>query len=109
MRRHKPETLQESPYLVEALQVAYYHCVLDMPLKNIAELLGKSPATITRRLDAVRQAGWLHDPPAEVWERLQSRMTCADVEAALLSHFGDQLLQRITVIPVAVRPDAHAQ
>ena len=110
-RRHKPQSLQESPYLLEALQVAYYHCVLEMPLKNIAELLSKSPATITRRLDEVRQAGWLRDrpvfdPPAEVWHQLQSRMTCADVEAALLSHFGKDLLQRITVLPSVVRPAA---
>ncbi len=106
-RRHKPESLQESPYLLEALQVAYYHCVLEMPLKNIAELLGKSPATITRRLDEVRQAGWLRDrpefePPPEIWQKLQSRMTCADVEAALLAHFGKGLLQRITVLPSLV-------
>ena len=53
----------ESPYFSEALQVAYYHCVLEMPLKSIAEILGKSPATITRRLDEVRQAGWLRDHP----------------------------------------------
>lgn len=114
MRRHKPETLQESAYLVEALQVAYYHCVLDMPLKNIAELLGKSPATITRRLDEVRQAGWLRDrpvfdPPADVWEQLQGRMTCADVESALLAHFGRDRLQRLTVIPGPVRPTADTE
>jgi DNA-binding transcriptional regulator LsrR (DeoR family) len=114
MRRHKPETLQESPYLVEALQVAYYHCVLDMPLKNIAELLGKSPATITRRLDEVRQAGWLRDrpvfdPPAEVWEQLQGRMTCTDAETALLEHFGKDRLQRLTVVPGPVRPNADSE
>src|SRR2546421_4471796 len=76
-RRNRPERLEASPYLLEAVQVAYYHCVLEMPLKSIAELMGKSPATITRRLDEVRQAGWLRDrpevvPPAEVWEQLQS-------------------------------------
>jgi DNA-binding transcriptional regulator LsrR (DeoR family) len=114
MRRHKPDSLRESPYLVEALQVAYYHCVLDMPLKNIAELLGKSPATITRRLDEVRQAGWLRDrpvfdPPAEVWEQLQGRMTCADVENVLLAHFGRERLQRLTVIPGPVRPNAESE
>jgi DNA-binding transcriptional regulator LsrR (DeoR family) len=110
-RRQKPESLRESPYLLEALQVAYYHCVLEMPLKNIAELLGKSPATITRRLDEVRQAGWLRDhpefmPPTDVWKELQSRMTCSDVEVVLQEHFGRDLLQRITILPTPVRPDA---
>jgi len=114
MRRHKPENLKESPYLVEALQVAYYHCVLDMPLKNIAELLGKSPATITRRLDEVRQAGWLQDrpvfdPPADIWEQLQGRMTCTEVETALLGHFGSDRLQKLTVVPGPVRPTAESE
>jgi len=112
-RRQSNDPNHESPYLLEALQVAYYHCELEMPLKDIAELLGKSPATITRRLDEVRQAGWLRDrpvfdPPAEIWQRLQSRMTCADVEMALLSHFGKGLLQRITVLPSAL-PSAEEQ
>jgi DNA-binding transcriptional regulator LsrR (DeoR family) len=110
-RRSKPESLSDSPYLLEALQVAYYHCVLDMPLKNIAEILGKSPATITRRLEEVRQAGWLRDqpefiPPPEVWAELQSHMTCSHVEEVLLDYFGRELLQRITVIPSPLRPDA---
>lgn len=110
-RRQKPDSLRESPYLLEALQVAYYHCVLEMPLKNIAELLGKSPATITRRLDEVRQAGWLRDhpeftPPPEIWQQLQSRMSCSDVEAVLQQHFGRDLLQRVTVLPSPIHPDA---
>lgn len=110
-RRQKPDTLADSPYLLEALQVAYYHCVLEMPLKSIAELLGKSPATITRRLDEVRQAGWLRDrpeflPPDDIWQQLQGRMTCTDVEAALREHFGPDLLQRITVLPSPVRSEA---
>lgn len=113
-KRHtKPDSLRESPYLLEALQVAYYHCVLEMPLKNIAELLGKSPATITRRLDEVRQAGWLRDhpefmPPPEIWRELQSHMTCSHVEEVLRDHFGPGLLQRITVLPSPIRPDAIA-
>lgn len=110
-RRHKADGLRESPYLLEALQVAYYHCVLEMPLKNIATLLGKSPATITRRLDEVRQAGWLRDhpeftPPPDVWKDLQGQMTCANVEAALLDYFGPTYLQRITVLPSPLRSDA---
>jgi len=113
-RRHKPDGLRESPYLLEALQVAYYHCVLEMPLKSIAEILGKSPATITRRLDEVRQAGWLRDhpeftPPPDVWKELQSRMTCANVEAALQNHFGRSLLQRVTVLPSPLRPSGSAR
>src|SRR5436305_723925 len=36
-------------------------------------------------------------------------MTCADVEAALLSHFGKGLLQRSTVLPLALRPAGAAQ
>jgi DNA-binding transcriptional regulator LsrR (DeoR family) len=112
-RRTKPDSLRESPYLLEALQVAYYHCVLEMPLKSIAELLGKSPATITRRLDEVRQAGWLRDhpefmPPPEIWRELQSHMTCSRVEETLRDHFGHKLLQRITVLPSPIRPDAIA-
>src|SRR5438270_9991289 len=103
-RRQKADSLQDSPYMLEALQVAYYHCVLEMPLKSIAEILGKSPATITRRLDEVRRAGWLRDhpefrPPPEIWKELQGRMTCAGVEEALQSHFGADLLRRITVLP----------
>src|SRR2546430_1159281 len=95
-----------TPYLAEALKVAYYHCVLEMPLKSIAELLGKSPATITRRLDEVRRAGWLRDhpefsPPPEIWRELQGQMTCTDVETALISHFGRERLQRATVVPSA--------
>ena len=83
-RRQGQDETAESRHLSEALQVAYYHCVLEMPLKAIAEILGKSPATITRRLDEVRQAGWLRDrpeftPPPEVWKDLQSRMTCSEV------------------------------
>lgn len=110
-RRQKPDSLQDSPYMIEALQVAYYHCVLEMPLKNIAEILGKSPATITRRLDEVRQAGWLRDhpeftPPPEVWREIQGRMSCSAVEAALRDHFGVDLLQRVTVLPSSVRPDS---
>jgi DNA-binding transcriptional regulator LsrR (DeoR family) len=109
-RRHKPDGLSDSPHLIEALQVAYYHCVLQMPLKNIAELLGKSPATVTRRLDEVRQAGWLRDrpeftPPPEIWEELKSRMTCADIESALQDYFGQELLQQITVLPSVVGAD----
>ena len=47
MRKRSPSNgFTESPYLEEALQVAYYHCVLEMPLKAIADLMGKSPATI---------------------------------------------------------------
>lgn len=111
-KRNKPNGLRESPYLLEALQVAYYHCVLEMPLKNIAELLGKSPATITRRLDEVRQAGWLRDypeftPPPEIWKELQGRMTCAQVEAALQEHFGADLLRRVTVLPSPPKSAAH--
>src|SRR5256885_1424632 len=92
-RRAKPNDIRQSPYLLEALQVAYYHCALEMPLKNIAELLGKSPATITRRLEEVRQAGWLKDrpefiPPPDIWEELQSRMTCTSVEEAIRQAFG---------------------
>ena len=88
----------------EALQVAYYHCILEMPLKTIAEVLGKSPATITRRLDEVRQAGWLRDhpeftPPPDVWKELQAQMTCTDVETALKTYFGPDKLPRITVLP----------
>jgi DNA-binding transcriptional regulator LsrR (DeoR family) len=94
----------ESPYFSEALQVAYYHCVLEMPLKTIAEMFGKSPATITRRLDEVRQAGWLRDrpefaPPPEVWRELQGRMTCVEIERALQEHFGANTVRRITVLP----------
>ncbi len=94
----------ESPYFSEALQVAYYHCVLEMPLKTIADILGKSPATITRRLDEVRQAGWLRDhpeftPPPDIWRELQGKMTCTDVEQALQEHFGDMSIRRITVLP----------
>lgn len=112
-RRNGPDDIRQSPYLLEALQVAYYHCALEMPLKNIAELLGKSPATITRRLEEVRQAGWLKDrpefiPPADIWEELQGRMTCSNVEDALRRAFGSDLLQRITVLPSPVRPDATA-
>lgn len=110
-RRQKTDSLQDSPYLLEALQVAYYHCVLEMPLKNIAEIMGKSAATITRRLDEVRQAGWLRDhpefnPPPDVWREIQGRMTCANVEIALQQYFGAELLQRITVLPSPVRPNA---
>lgn len=102
--RGEPDGLAESQYLDEALQVAYYHCVLEMPLKSIAELLGKSPATITRRLDQVRRAGWVRDhpefsPPADVWRELQGRMTCSDVESALLDYFGRDLVRRISVLP----------
>jgi DNA-binding transcriptional regulator LsrR (DeoR family) len=109
-RRQKPDSLSDSPHLIEALQVAYYHCVLQMPLKNIAELLGKSPATVTRRLDEVRQAGWLRDrpefiPPPEIWEELKSRMTCADIESALQDYFGRELLQQITVLPSILGAD----
>ena len=98
--------LNDSPHMQEALQVAYYHCILEMPLKTIAELLGKSPATITRRLDEVRQAGWLRDhpefsPPPEVWKDLQAQMTCTDVETALKTYFGPELLPRISVLPSA--------
>src|SRR5512143_2513108 len=76
-RRSRSDDIRDSPYLLEALQVAYYHCALEMPLKNIAQLLDKSPATITRRLEEVRQAGWLKDrpefiPPPDIWEELQS-------------------------------------
>lgn len=109
-QRTRPGGLRQSPHLLEALQVAYYHCVLQMPLKDIAKVLGKSPATITRRLDEVRQAGWLHDrpefiPPPEIWRELQGRMTCAEVENALLDHFGRDLLQRVTVLHSPVRPE----
>jgi DNA-binding transcriptional regulator LsrR (DeoR family) len=112
-RRTKPDDIRQSPYLLEALQVAYYHCALEMPLKNIAEILGKSPATITRRLEEVRQAGWLKDrpefhPPPDIWEELQSRMTCTNVEDAIRQAFGGDLLQRITVLPSPVRPDSIA-
>lgn len=112
-RRSKPDDIRQSPYLQEALQVAYYHCVLEMPLKNIAELLGKSPATITRRLEEIRQAGWLKDrpefvPPPDIWEELQNRMTCTSVEETIKQAFGSDLLQRITVLPSPVRPDAAA-
>lgn len=84
--------------------MAYYHCQLEMPLKTIAEILGKSPATITRRLDEVRQAGWLRDhpeftPPPEIWKSLQSKMTCTDVETALKTYFGPENLPRISVLP----------
>jgi DNA-binding transcriptional regulator LsrR (DeoR family) len=110
-RRERPDSLRDSPYLLEALQVAYYHCVLQMPLKNIAEILGKSPATITRRLDEVRQAGWLRDhpeftPPPDIWRELQSRMSCSTVEDVLRDYFGRDMLQRITVLPSPVRADA---
>src|SRR5688572_10773202 len=96
----------DSPHMQEALQVAYYHCILEMPLKTIAEVLGKSPATITRRLDEVRQAGWLRDhpeftPPPEVWKDLQAQMTCTDVETALRTYFGPDRLPRISVLPSA--------
>ncbi len=111
IRRHtKPETLEESPYLLEAVQVAYYHCVLEMPLKSIAELLSKSPATITRRLDEVRKAGWLRDrpefnPPPEIWSELHNRMTCAGVEHSLQHYFGKELLSRVTVLPSILHKD----
>jgi DNA-binding transcriptional regulator LsrR (DeoR family) len=110
-RRAKPQSLQDSPYLLEALQVAYYHCALEMPLKNIAELLGKSPATITRRLDEVRQAGWLRDqpqfvPPQDVWSELQSHMTCSGIEQAILQSLGRGMLQRLFVLPSPVRQRA---
>src|SRR5205807_5332296 len=96
--------LSESPHMEEALQVAYYHCVLEMPLKTIAEVLGKSPATITRRLDDVRQAGWLRDhpeftPPPEIWRELQGQMTCTELETALISHFGQERFQLASVVP----------
>ncbi|MEP6756687.1 MAG: sugar-binding domain-containing protein [Chthonomonadales bacterium] len=108
-RSSKLENPEESPFLREALQVAYYHCVLEMPLKSIADQLGKSPATITRRLDEVRQAGWLRDrpqfdPPAHLWNELQSHMTCANIEADLQEAFGSNLLSKITVLPTAIRP-----
>jgi DNA-binding transcriptional regulator LsrR (DeoR family) len=111
-KRSKPNGLRESPYLLEALQVAYYHCVLEMPLKSIAELLGKSPATITRRLDEVRQAGWLRDhpeftPPPEIWKELQGHMTCAQAEKALQEYFGADLLRRVTVLPSPPQSSAH--
>lgn len=110
-KRAKIEGLRESPHLLEALQVAYYHCILEMPLKNIAELLGKSPATITRRLDEVRQAGWLRDrpefnPPPDIWKELQGKMTCARIEKALIDHFGHDLLTKVSVLPSPVRQDA---
>ena len=103
-RIEKPE---ESPFLLEALQVAYYHCVLEMPLKSIAEQLGKSAATITRRLDEVRQAGWLHDrpqfnPPPHIWAELQGQMTCSTIESDLREAFGTELLSNITVLPNTV-------
>ncbi len=103
-KRSATNGLSDSPYLSEALKVAYYHCVLEMPLKSIAEMLGKSPATITRRLDEVRQAGWLRDhpefsPPPEIWRELQGRMTCSDIENGLLDHFGREVLKRVTVLP----------
>src|SRR5437773_4291643 len=96
--------IADSPHLVEALRVAYFHCVLEMPLKTIAEMLGKSPATITRRLDEVRQAGWLRDrpefaPPPEIWRELQGRMTCTEIEHSLREYFGSDLIRRITVLP----------
>ncbi len=109
IRRHtKPDSLEESPYLLEAVQVAYYHCVLEMPLKSIAELLAKSPATITRRLDEVRQAGWLRDrpefnPPPDIWAELHNRMTCSGVENSLQEYFGKNLLNRVTVLPSLVQ------
>lgn len=111
-RRERSNGLPGSPYLEEALQVAYYHCVLEMPLKDIAVLLGKSPATITRRLDEVRQAGWVRDhpefhPPPEIWKELQSRMTCAEVETALRDHFGPGVLRRVSVLPSAIRGGAY--
>jgi DNA-binding transcriptional regulator LsrR (DeoR family) len=108
-RRSQPEGLRESPHLSEALQVAWYHCILEMPLKSIAELMGKSPATITRRLDEVRKAGWLRDrpefnPPQEIWKDLRGKMTCSNVELVLKDYFGSHLIQRVTVIPSPVRP-----
>jgi len=110
-KRQKRNGQAASPYLEEALQVAYYHCVLEMPLKSIAELLGKSPATITRRLDEVRQLGWVRDhpeftPPPEVWRELQKRMTCSEVEQALLAHFGNGRIRRIIVLPSPLRTGA---
>ncbi len=113
-RRNAGNGIGDSPYLSEALQVAYYHCVLEMPLKTIAEILGKSPATITRRLDEVRQAGWLRDhpefrPPPEIWQELKGRMTCSEVENALQAHFGSDLLGRITVLPGIVRSGNEAR
>src|ERR1051325_3766828 len=103
-KRNSGGGLTQSPYFAEALQVAYYHCILEMPLKTIAEMFGKSPATITRRLDEVRQAGWLRDrpefsPPPEVWRELQGKMTCTDIERALQDHFGADHIRRITVLP----------
>jgi DNA-binding transcriptional regulator LsrR (DeoR family) len=82
-----------------------------MPLKRIAEVFGKSPATITRRLDEVRQAGWLRDhpefaPPPEIWKQIQNRMTCTEVETELLERLGSGLLNRITVLPSAMRGDS---
>src|SRR5258708_25423816 len=100
-KRTSSNGFTESPYFSEALQVAYYHCILEMPLKTIAEMCGKSPATITRRLDEVRQAGWLRDrpeftPPPEIWRDLQGRMSCTDIEPALQAHLGQDLIMRIT-------------
>ncbi len=110
-QRSKQEGLKDSAHLTEALQVAWYHCILEMPLKNIAELMGKSPATITRRLDEVRQAGWLRDrpefnPPAEIWKDLRGKMTCTHIEKVLTDYFGPDLLLRVTVLPSNMRSGA---
>jgi len=99
---------QGGSHLLEALRVAYCHCVLRMPLKAIAEMLGKSPATITRRLDEVRRAGWLHDrpeftPPRELWVQVRDQMTCGETEHVLQEALAAHGVERVTVVPSSPR------
>ncbi|HSV72149.1 MAG TPA: sugar-binding domain-containing protein [Chthonomonadales bacterium] len=100
-------------HLLEALHVAYCHCVLRMPLRAIAEMLGKSPATITRRLDEVRRAGWLHDrpefaPPPDLWKTLRAHIACGDTERVLQEALAVHGVGRLTVAP-SVRREGGAK
>lgn len=108
--------LKNDPHFQEALKVAYYHCVLEMPLKSIGSLLGKSPATITRRLDMVRRLGWLRDrpefcPPDGMWSGMKASLLSEDVARRLTETFEAIGLVRFTVLPLAVGEtrDAAAQ
>jgi DNA-binding transcriptional regulator LsrR (DeoR family) len=110
----RPGSIADNQAVLESLQVAYYHCVLQMPLKSVAVLLDRSPATVTRRLEEARRRGWVHDhpeftPPQDVWRELQCHMTCGEAERALVQALGAELLPRVTVLPSTVRPETEAR
>ncbi len=87
----------------EVLSAAYYR-TLGLKQEEIAQLLGKSIATITRRLRDAQEAGLLQEKivlnaTPEDLKHIYARVSNRRLGRQIEEHFGKRTLQQVIVVP----------